>query len=167
MVNINWGPGLANTNLGPGLVNRLVNTNWKPGLVNTSWGPGAVNKNQETGLVNRNWGPGLVNTNWGLGLGAKARARHQAKGRGPGNKNTHKITTCNDKDPPWFNYEIRQILNKKDELFKQFVNNGKLQSDYDRQRLGLSVYPHIFFETLIVFLESTIKLITGTFNLQK
>ena len=29
-------------------------------------------------------------------------------------------------------YEIRQILYKKDELFKQFINNGKLQSDYER-----------------------------------
>ena len=28
--------------------------------------------------------------------------------------------------------EISQILNKKNELFKQFINNGKLQSDYDR-----------------------------------
>ena len=106
---------------------RLVNTNWEPGLVNTSWGPGTINKCWETGLVN---------TSWGLGLGARARDRAragcQAKDWGPGNKNTHKITTCNDKDPPWFNYEIRQILNKKDELFKQFFNNGKLQSDYDR-----------------------------------
>ena len=33
--------------------------------------------------------------------------------------------------------------------------------------LRLSVYSHIFFETLIVFLESTIKLITRTFDLQK
>ena len=44
----------------------------------------------------------------------------------------NEIITCNDKDPPWFNEEIRQILNKKDELFKQIINNGKLQSDYGR-----------------------------------
>ena len=44
----------------------------------------------------------------------------------------NKIITCNDKDSLWFNDEIRQILNKKDELFKQFINNGKLKSDYDQ-----------------------------------
>ena len=46
--------------------------------MNTRWGPGPVNKNL---------GPGPVNTNWGSGPGARARARDQAKGRGPGNTN--------------------------------------------------------------------------------
>ena len=36
------------------------------------------------------------------------------------------------KVPSSFNDEIRQILNKKGEQFKQFINNGKLKSDYDR-----------------------------------
>ena len=31
----------------------------------------------------------------------------------------------------WFKDETRQILNKAKELFQQFINNGKLQSDYD------------------------------------
>ena len=33
--------------------------------------------------------------------------------------------------------------------------------------VDLIFYKHIFFETLIIFLESTIKLITGIFDLQK
>ena len=45
---------------------------------------------------------------------------------------SNKIVTCSDKDPSWFNDEIQQILSKKDELFKQFINNGKLKSDFDR-----------------------------------
>ena len=44
----------------------------------------------------------------------------------------NKVIICNDKDPPWFNGESWQILNKKNELSKQFINNGKLQRDYDR-----------------------------------
>lgn len=39
---------------------------------------------------------------------------------------------CTGKEPQWFTDKIRQILNKKNEFFKQFINNGKLQSDYDR-----------------------------------
>ena len=44
----------------------------------------------------------------------------------------NKIITCSDKGPAWFNDEIRQFLNKRDEIFfKRFINRGKLQSDYD------------------------------------
>ena len=40
---------------------------------------------------------------------------------------SNKVITWNDKDPPWqLNDQIRQILNKKKELFKQFINNRKL-----------------------------------------
>lgn len=31
-----------------------------------------------------------------------------------------------------FNYGIRQILSRKNGIFKQFINNGKLQIDYGR-----------------------------------
>ena len=44
---------------------------------------------------------------------------------------THIYIICSDKDPPWFNDEIRQFLNKKNELFKQSHNNGKLQINYN------------------------------------
>ena len=43
----------------------------------------------------------------------------------------NKIIICNDKILPWFNDEIRQILNIKNELSKLY-HNGELQSDYDR-----------------------------------
>ena len=33
----------------------------------------------------------------------------------------------NDKDPPWFNNEIRKILTKKNEIFQQCITNGKSQ----------------------------------------
>ena len=49
-----------------------------------------------------------------------------------------KVVICNDKGPPWFNDEIWQILNKKNELCKQFVSNGKLQNEYDRLYCVLS-----------------------------
>ena len=39
----------------------------------------------------------------------------------------NKTILCNDKDPPWFNNEIRKILTKKNEIFKQYIANGKSQ----------------------------------------
>ena len=37
----------------------------------------------------------------------------------------NKTILCNDKDPPWFNNEIRKILTKKNEIFKQYIANRK------------------------------------------
>ena len=39
----------------------------------------------------------------------------------------NKIITCYDKDPLCFNDKILQILKKENDLFIQFINNGKLQ----------------------------------------
>ena len=48
----------------------------------------------------------------------------------------HKKTIlCNDKDAPWFNNEIRKILTKKNEIFKQYIANRKSQTDYERLQL--------------------------------
>ena len=47
----------------------------------------------------------------------------------------NKTILCNDKDPPWFNNEIRKILTKKNEIFKQYIANGKSQTDYERLQL--------------------------------
>ena len=44
----------------------------------------------------------------------------------------NKIITCNDKDSPWFNNKIRYFLSKKKERFRQYINNGKLHSDYEK-----------------------------------
>ena len=43
----------------------------------------------------------------------------------------NKTTFCNDKDPPWFDNEIRKILTMKNEMFKQYIANGKSQTDYE------------------------------------
>ena len=42
---------------------------------------------------------------------------------------------CNYRDPPWFNNEIRKILTKKSEIFKQYMANGKSQTDYEQLQL--------------------------------
>ena len=47
----------------------------------------------------------------------------------------NKTILCNDKDPPWFNNEIRRILNKKNQIFEQYIANGKSQTDYERLKL--------------------------------
>ena len=47
-----------------------------------------------------------------------------------------KIITCNDKDRLWFNNKIRYLLIKKKEMFRQYINNGKLHSEYDRLQFG-------------------------------
>ena len=47
----------------------------------------------------------------------------------------NKTILCNDKDPPWFNNEIRRILTKKNQIFEQYIANGKSQTDYERLKL--------------------------------
>ena len=37
----------------------------------------------------------------------------------------NKAILCNDKDPPWFNNEIRRTLTKKNEIFEQYMGNLK------------------------------------------
>ena len=32
----------------------------------------------------------------------------------------HKILTCDDKDPPWFNYRIKSLLQDKNKPYKDF-----------------------------------------------
>ena len=41
----------------------------------------------------------------------------------------------NNKHPPWFNNEIRKILTKENEVLKQYIANGKCQTDYKRLQL--------------------------------
>ena len=41
------------------------------------------------------------------------------------NYSHNKTILCNDKDAPWFNNEIRKILTKKNEIFKQYIANRK------------------------------------------
>ena len=38
-----------------------------------------------------------------------------------------KTITCNDReDPSWLNEEIRQKINNKNEIYKQYIRNRKL-----------------------------------------
>ena len=46
-----------------------------------------------------------------------------------------KTILCNDKDPPWFNNEIRNILTIKNKIFERYIANGKSQTDYERLQL--------------------------------
>ena len=47
----------------------------------------------------------------------------------------NKTILCNDKDLPWFNNEIRNILTMKNKIFEQYIANGKSQIDYERLQL--------------------------------
>ena len=47
------------------------------------------------------------------------------------------------------------------------IKNAKKLSVFGENAVYLIFYKLIFFESLIMFLESTIKLITGIFDLQK
>ena len=44
----------------------------------------------------------------------------------------NKTILCNDKYRPWFNNETRTILTIKNEIFKQYITNGKFQNDYEQ-----------------------------------
>ena len=37
-----------------------------------------------------------------------------------------KTITCNNRDPSWLNEEIRQKINNKNEIYKQYIRNRKL-----------------------------------------
>ena len=47
----------------------------------------------------------------------------------------NKTILCNDKDPSWFNNEIRNIQTMKNKIFEQYIANGKSQTDYERLQL--------------------------------
>ena len=51
----------------------------------------------------------------------------------------NKTILCNDKDPPWFNNEIRRILTKKYQIFEQYIANEKSQTDYERLKLTCNI----------------------------
>ena len=48
---------------------------------------------------------------------------------------TNKTILCNDKDPPWFDNENRNILTMKNKIFEQYIANGNSQTDYERLQL--------------------------------
>ena len=47
----------------------------------------------------------------------------------------NKTFLCNDKDPRWFDNEIRKIQTKKNEIFKEYIANAKSQTDCERLQL--------------------------------
>ena len=49
----------------------------------------------------------------------------------------NKNTICNDKYPPWFNNQIKTLIEKKNHLFKRYMANGRLTVDRVRlQKAG-------------------------------
>ena len=38
----------------------------------------------------------------------------------------NKFITCNDKDPPWLNDHIKQVINLKHEIFKKYLKDEDL-----------------------------------------
>ena len=38
----------------------------------------------------------------------------------------NKNIICNGKDPPWFNKQIKTLIEKKNHLFKSYMDNGRL-----------------------------------------
>ena len=49
----------------------------------------------------------------------------------------NKNIICNDKNPPWFNNQIKALTEKKNHLFKSYMANGRLAMDRVRlQKAG-------------------------------
>ena len=49
----------------------------------------------------------------------------------------NKNIICNDKEPPWFNNQIKTLIEKKNDLFKSYMANGRLAVDRVRlQKAG-------------------------------
>ena len=49
----------------------------------------------------------------------------------------NKNITCYDKNPPWFNNQIKTLIEKKIHLFKGYMANGRLAVDHIRlQKAG-------------------------------
>ena len=52
----------------------------------------------------------------------------------------NKNITCNDKDPSWFNNYIKTLIEKKNNLFKSYMANGRLAVDRVRsQKAGVEL----------------------------
>ena len=43
----------------------------------------------------------------------------------------NKTILCNEKDPAWFNNEIRKILTMENKIFEQYIANGESQTHYE------------------------------------
>ena len=48
----------------------------------------------------------------------------------------NKNIICNDKDPPWFNNQIKTLIENKNNLFKSFMANGRFAVDSVRLQKG-------------------------------
>ena len=65
----------------------------------------------------------------------------------------NKTILCNYKDQPWINNEIRNIQTKENEIFKQYIGNGKSQIDYE----GLQPISNSLTETISPLRKSSMK----------
>ena len=43
----------------------------------------------------------------------------------------NKVITCDDRDPPWINEEVKNFIRFRNEIYKNYVRNGRTTSDYD------------------------------------
>ena len=45
---------------------------------------------------------------------------------------SHEIIVCDDKDPPWFNNNIKQLLQEKKNTYKNYILSDKNPQIFDR-----------------------------------
>ena len=43
----------------------------------------------------------------------------------------NKCITCNDKDPPWLNDQVKRLSNQENEIFKKYLKEGRPNSAYE------------------------------------
>ena len=43
----------------------------------------------------------------------------------------NKVITCDDRDPPWLNEEVKNLIRDRNEIYKSYLRNGRNTSDYD------------------------------------
>ena len=48
------------------------------------------------------------------------------------NYTSHEMIVCDDKDPPWFNNNIKQLLQEKKNTYKNYILSDKNPQIFDR-----------------------------------
>ena len=64
---------------------------------------------------------------------------------------------CNDKDPPWFNNQIKTLIEKKNNLFKSYMANGRLAVDRVRLQKAGAELINIIKSSKEIFYNSLAK----------
>ena len=51
---------------------------------------------------------------------------------------SHETVTCNDRDPPWINSNITQLIQEKNDTYRSYILKGQKSSDISQSKVSSS-----------------------------